>query len=227
MSGAIEAVPSAMDKAPDAVTRRLRPKDAATIILLDCTYGEPRFLMGRRGHGHAFMPGLYVFPGGRRDRRDHALPFSRDLHPLVARRLLCETMAKAKPSSARALALAALRELKEETGLVVGDPPDLSHLRYVARAVTPPGNVRRFDTRFFLLPTDEADISPSSLVDTDELQDLRWLSFSELSSIEVPRITAAVMHDVKSMFVPGSPIPYGLPVPYYFMRHGRFLRTQI
>jgi len=46
------------------------PKDAATLILLDCTGSEPKVLMGKRHDRHVFMPGAYVFPGGRVDPID-------------------------------------------------------------------------------------------------------------------------------------------------------------
>ena len=73
---------------------------------------------------------------------------------------------------ARALALAAIRETYEETGLVVGEPdtptlrsrspawadflrhdanPRLDVLHYIARAITPPYRNRRFDARFFMV----------------------------------------------------------------------------
>jgi len=224
---AVAPAPFAMDEPSLRHMEKLRPKDASTIILLDRNQGAPRFLMGRRGGGHAFMPDVYVFPGGRRDRQDYTLPFRRDLHPMVTERLLARTATRTGPSTARALALAALRELREETGLASGGPPDLGALRYVARAVTPPGNVRRFDTRFFLLPADEADIAAVPLEDTDELQDLRWVAFSDLADLKVPQITRAVLDDVKMLLESDPTLPYGLPVPYYFMRGGRFVRTEL
>ena len=48
----------------------MRPRDAASIMLLDRVGGRVRVLMGRRHSAHAFMPDLYVFPGGRRDTGD-------------------------------------------------------------------------------------------------------------------------------------------------------------
>src|SRR5437773_1847404 len=47
----------------------LRPRDAATIILIDRSGPESKVLMGRRHHGHKFMPGKFAFPGGRFDPR--------------------------------------------------------------------------------------------------------------------------------------------------------------
>lgn len=223
----MEPAPFAIDEPSRKNREKLRPRDASTIILLDRRDGTPRFLMGRRGGGHAFMPDVYVFPGGRRDRHDYALPFQRDLHPLVTERLLSRTSLRTGSTTARALALAAMRELQEETGLATGAPPDLYHLRYVARAVTPPGNVRRFDTRFFLLPADEAHIATEALRETEELRDPRWVSFSELDDLSIPRITLAVLSEVKTMLETQPSLPYGLPVPYYFMRRRRFVRTEI
>ena len=44
----------------------LRPKDAATLLVLDRRDdGNHRVLMGRRHMRHRFMPGMFVFPGGR------------------------------------------------------------------------------------------------------------------------------------------------------------------
>ncbi len=60
---------------------RLRPRASASIILIERSGTSPSVLVGKRSSGHVFMPDLYVFPGGRRDPRDHALPYSRDLDP--------------------------------------------------------------------------------------------------------------------------------------------------
>ena len=41
------------------------PRDAATIMLIDRAGVTPKVLLGRRHAGHKFMPGKFVFPGGR------------------------------------------------------------------------------------------------------------------------------------------------------------------
>ncbi|CDZ42915.1 NUDIX hydrolase [Neorhizobium galegae bv. officinalis] len=225
-SSAEEHAPFAMDAPKHARVAGVTPKDAASLILIDRSDAAPRVLMGRRGSGHVFMPDVYVFPGGKRDPRDHALPFGADLDPLVFEKLAVGASARMTSVRARALALAALRELHEETGLG-GGTADLSRLRYVARAITPPGNVRRYDTRFFLTFTDETLFDMTRLGDSSELQDVRWLDIAELSGLKLPRITQAVLEDVKNLMVSDPSLPFGSPVSFYFMRHGRFVRSRL
>ena len=132
---------------------RTRPADAASLMILDGRGTDARVLMGRRSTAHAFMPDVYVFPGGRVDRADGRAATTGALRPEDERRILAHTP-RPSPARARAMAVAALRETVEETGLVIGDGAahDLSPLRYVARAITPPGRSRRFDARFFACP---------------------------------------------------------------------------
>ena len=104
---------------------------------------------------------------------------------------------------------------------------DLSSLRYVARAITPPGNVRRFDTRFFLAFTDEAAIDPAAISDSSELHDLRWLDMADLSGLNMPSITRTILDDVKAQMQTDPSLPFGSDGPFYFSRHGRFFRETI
>jgi hypothetical protein len=67
--------------------------------------------------------------------------------------------------------------------------PDVSHFRFLARAITPPGMPRRFDTRFFVCFTDEVDADPASVRDSDELQDLTWLPIDRHEGYPLPGIT--------------------------------------
>lgn len=209
---------------------RMRPKDAATLMLLDRSRDRVRVLMGKRDRKHAFMPDVYVFPGGRRDRADGSRPFASDLHPDVLTRLLEGDQGQSAMRRARGLAIAAIRELHEETGLsIVGkDGPshiseaNLSCLRYVARAITPPGNVRRFDTRFFLTFTDEAGIDPDGISDSDELHDVRWLDIEDVSGLNMPSITQTILEHVKMQMKLDPYLPFGSTGPFYFARRGRF-----
>jgi 8-oxo-dGTP pyrophosphatase MutT (NUDIX family) len=206
----------------------VRPRDAAALILVDRSGPTPRILMGRRASAHVFMPDVYVFPGGRRDRTDSALPFETDLDPLVLDKLTGETSPRLTTTRARALALAALRELREETGIVPGSnaAPRLDRLRYVARAITPPGNVRRYDTHFFLAFCDETVFDLTHFGDTDELEDLQWLDIATVSSLKLARITQTVLEDVRDLMKTNPDIPFGQPARFYAMRHGRFVQSR-
>ena len=92
----------------------VRPKDAATLIIIDRTGRDPKVLMGRRHHGHRFMPGKFVFPGGRIEAGDRSMPAAGALNARAETALVARTT---RPSvqRARALALAAIRETFEET----------------------------------------------------------------------------------------------------------------
>ncbi len=167
------------------------PRPAASLLVLrpapdDRAPSDPDVLMGLRGAGHKFMPNRLVFPGGAVDAADHAAPAASPLRPDVLRRLA----ASADPSLATALAVAAARELFEETGLTLGDPPHLSGLDYLCRAVTPPTSPIRFDARFFVV--DAAAVS-GTLAGSGELEDLRWFAVSEALALDIAAATRGVL----------------------------------
>lgn len=211
--------------------KRVRPRDAATLVLIDRSGPVWRVLLGKRSVKHVFMPETYVFPGGRRDRRDHALPFETDIHPAVLDKLTSEYGSRLQATRARALALAAIRELQEETGLTLGQPAasgaytaELHHLRYVARAITPPGMVRRFDTRFFAAFADEAGLEPEAIRDSNELHDLRWVPINATAEIRMPEITRLIVKDLLNLMDNDPELSYGMTVPFYHERKRIFLR---
>jgi len=57
----------------------LRPRDAATLILVRQRGKIPEVLLGCRDAKHAFMPNRYVFPGGRVDPADARVPVATPL----------------------------------------------------------------------------------------------------------------------------------------------------
>ncbi len=223
----------------------LRPKDAATLIVLRRDADATRVLMGRRSEGHAFMPGAMVFPGGRVDRADWRAPTADALQPMVQEKLLAN-MGNADPRRARAIALAAIRETYEETGVLIGRKvdtvprsrapgwrpfleagvvPTLSPLRLIARAITPPGRTRRFDARFFAV-FDEA-IAGEVDVPDDELQEPAWLSFAEARSSNLMRITQAVLNRLEARLEQDPDLAGDAPIPFYFARRGKFVEDRL
>lgn len=192
----------------------IRPRHAATLIVVRDDGPAPRVLMGRRNRGHAFMASKWVFPGGRVDRGDYAAPAASELAPAVAERLTREPRHAAPARLARALALAAVRETFEETGLLLarsaearpgagpwrpflaqGALPDLAPLAFVARAITPPYRPRRFDARFFMAPA-SALLSLERQPDCGELDEIAWVTFDETRDLDLPSITRMVLREI-------------------------------
>ena len=196
-------------------------RDAATTILLRDRTGTPSVLMGQRGAGAAFMPGKFVFPGGAVDPNDANVPLSSPISDPCAMRLGLEANVPA-----HAIAAAAIRELWEETGLILGTPavwtdppqgwrgfaatghiPAAGQLRFVFRAITPPGRPRRFDARFLLaeaeaLASDPDDFSRAE----DELSHLQWVPLSRAREFDLPFITQVVLAEIAGKLDhPGAP----------------------
>ncbi|HKP22737.1 MAG TPA: NUDIX hydrolase [Dongiaceae bacterium] len=185
--------------------RVVRPVDAAGVILLRGKREAPEILLGRRHSKTAFLPDIYVVPGGRVDPCDH-LPsgFRERLHPAVVKAL---GNGRRPPA---AFLRAALRELHEETGLILagggsgkpgtaavwqaygaaGGAPDFGKLDFVLRAITPVGSHRRYNTRFFLA---DGEAAVGDLSGDGELLDLRWWKLPELDRLTIVDVTWALI----------------------------------
>lgn len=181
----------------------IRP--AATVILWRQSAAGAQILMGQRGAAAVFMPAKYVFPGGGVDPEDHA---HADTSRLAARCVLRlgEHCSPGAPAPG-ALAHAALRELAEETGLTLAPG---AALRFVFRAITPPGRTRRFDARFFLADgTGVVGDSESFTGASGELSHLHWIGLTEARALDLPFITEVVLAEVTALLSgidqPGTP----------------------
>ncbi len=204
----------------------VRPRHAATLIIVRQDGKTPRVLMGRRHGGHAFMPSKWVFPGGRVDRADFTAPSANGL-PSDAEDKLRLTARHASPLLPRALAMAAIRETFEEAGLLLakdapprpgagpwrefleaGALPDLSALSFVARAITPPYRPRRFDARFFMARAEDL-LSLERRPDCGELDEIAWVGLDEAAGLDLPNITRFVVQEAgRRLEEPGRPIPF-------------------
>ena len=160
--------------------------------------------MGQRGAGAVFMPSKYVFPGGAVDSEDRAGgPVALDAACLAGLTACCPDGAP----DPQTLARAALRELHEETGL---HPAPGAAMRFVFRAITPPGRSRRFDARFFLVSAEGVQGDAEGFSDaTDELSHLHWIGLSQARALDLPFITEVVLAEVTALLAgadqPGVP----------------------
>ncbi|MFT5510146.1 MAG: 8-oxo-dGTP pyrophosphatase MutT (NUDIX family) [Hyphomicrobiaceae bacterium] len=220
-----------------------RPRDAATLVLVDTSSGEPRMLMGKRRATQIFMPNKVVFPGGRVDSDDRLAESADELTDNELAKLLLEMKGHQSPARARSMALAAIRETFEETGVIIGRAvgqkptttvagwqtfydqgylPTLAGLSLFARAITPPGRTRRYDTRFFCASIEEVAAQTGEF--DDELSEISWYSIGETADLDLPPITRVIIEDLGDRLKAGPLGPLAAPIPFYHQRSGTFRR---
>lgn len=198
-----------------------RPRDAASLVLLRQDAGGVQVLLGRRPLAARFMPGVYVFPGGGVDRADRLVMGGARLRDDVLGRVA----RRCTPTRAHALAMAAIRETFEETGLRIarhnelpasGAPwpdaepwrtfaqeslrPALDALDYVGRAITPPGRARRFNARFFVAWNDVIVGEPRA---SGELEDLHWCPLAGAAGLRIANVTQFMLKIVTESVAQG------------------------
>lgn len=223
-----------VEPAPETAT----PRDAATLILVRRDGAQaPRVLMGQRGAAARFMPSKFVFPGGAIEAPD------RDLAERLAagpRRLASDCLRRlaldAPDGIGLPLALTAIRETFEETGLALGArdetatdaaaavpeswrpffargvAPALDALTFVFRAITPPTRPVRFDARFFMAEAGRLAGDPDDFADAEaELSHLSWLTLEEARRLDLPFITGVVLAEVEMRLER----PEARPIPFF------------
>jgi 8-oxo-dGTP pyrophosphatase MutT (NUDIX family) len=217
-----------------------RPRDAATLILIDRSGAVPKVLVGKRHDNVVFMPGKFVFPGGRVDKTDNRIPVAAPI-PAELQANLLQGSPKITPSRARALAVAAIREACEETGLCLGRTaaggaaldgpwapfsaagllPDPSSLFLIARAITPPGRIKRFDTRFFTADASAITHRVEGVIHPEaELVELVWVEIGSKPLADLHPMTKKVLGELERRLAAG-PLRHDTPVPFFHFYGGK------
>lgn len=198
----------------------VEPKDAGSLIIVRHGAGAPELLMGRRTPDASFIPDAYVFPGGQVDAEDaQARPAT------TLRESVLELLTRSCDAAmAHRLAMAAVRETFEESGLIIGAPgdvgpvgggawgrlrslglaPDLARLDYVGRAITPESRPKRFHARFFMASFEDAS---GDLGGDGELLDLRWVPVDRTDGLRLVDVTQFMIGEVRRIVEapPGTP----------------------
>ena len=219
--------------------------DAAVVVIADTAPGpEPRIFLGRRQLNNVFLPGKWVFPGGRAEPDDEIAAPPEALDGGDAAALMWGMTPAWTHARAAAMAMTAVREVFEETGLALGTPgrmavplpagwtafaatgliPAIAHLRFFARAITPPGRPRRYDTRFFL--SSAAAIGGNAGAHDGEFTEQGWFTLSQCRALDLPNITRLVLDDATDMLAK----PLGsdaAAVPFYYQQGSTFRRDLI
>lgn len=219
-----------------------RPRDAATLMLVDRSGPIPKVLVGKRHDKVVFMPGKFVFPGGSVDKTDNKIPVAAPLPPELEANLM-KGSPKTPPSRARSLAVAAIREACEETGLCLGCKvdgaakkklpgpweafsnagllPDPSGLFLIARAITPPGRIKRFDTRFFTADASAIAHRVEGVIHADaELVELVWVELGSAHLADAHAMTKNVLNQLQKRLETG-PLRHDAPLPFFHWYNGK------
>lgn len=176
-------------------TSPIRPRDASSLVIYKQQNNSLRVLMGKRAKAHRFLPNVFVFPGGRVDTADHQMQAHRPLPSQTA------TLLSNSGASPHGIACAAVRETHEETGLAIGPlkegqlQPDLSNLKYLARAITPVHNPIRFNARFLMI---EAEHATGELAGSGELLHLQWFDIDDALAMPLVDVTEFVLLELKN-----------------------------
>lgn len=218
----------------------LKPRDAATLILIDRSGPIPKVLVGKRHDKVVFMPGKFVFPGGRVDTSDHRVPVAAPMPKELEANLL-KGSPKITASRAKSLAVAAIREACEETGLCLGRKsdgaakldgpwkpfaeagllPDPSGLFLIARAITPPGRIKRFDTRFFTADASAITHHVEGVIHPEaELVELVWVELGSKPLADLHPMTKNVLGELEKRLAAG-PLRHDAAVPFFHFYGGK------
>ncbi len=219
--------------------------DAASLVITKIDHNNTVcVLMGRRHPDTAFLPNKYVFPGGRFEPSDSSILPARPLSPHNQNLLMQSVAENTTPADMHALALTAIRETFEETGVVVGycaprqqetlpsgwqrffdtgHCPDPSGLHFFARAITPPGRPRRYDTRFFWASA--TNITTRVEPTDDELDDIDWVSLEEARGRDIASITHHILADLERLTAPDQSVTNQARVPFYHYQNQTFERV--
>lgn len=229
-----------------------KPRDSAALILVDRSGVVPKVLLGRRRADLVFMPNKLVFPGGSVDATDHRIPLAAEIPTDLEAKLLAGRP-RTSPARAHALVAAAIREVCEETGLCLGKRssapltpaqtaalkgewapfaqasllPDPSQMHLIARAITPAGRIRRFDTRFFTADVSNIAHTIDGVVHADaELVELKWIEVGAPPLPDVHSMTQNVLDELKTRLAMG-PLTHQADVPFFYFRNGAAHREML
>ena len=191
------------------------PRNAASLILLKGDNKDIKVLLGKRSSKARFMPGAWVFPGGVIDKKDFKQNITSSLDPKIIKKLAVAN----NFNFANALAVTAIRETAEETGLLLGKfnknvpnknldlqngidflashnlVPDLSKISYLGRAITPTFSPIRFHARFFVA---DSIYLKGKIQTTNELVEIDWISVQQARELPMADVTEFMIQELLS-----------------------------
>lgn len=236
-------MPENVEQAAARRTPDVEIRPSATVIIVRNAADSPSVLMGQRSRSAVFMPSKFVFPGGAVDPSDWQVSLSWSGCDPSLDKLGLES----GDLPPQAIVLAGIREVREETGLLLAIPeageteqgaggnrfhpsgaqvpacwaeffgqgivPSAAGMRFIFRAITPPGRPRRFDARFLMVDARHVlnDLDDLSL-GSGELSHLSWVPLSDVAKLELPFITEVVLAELDEILSHGET---GRGIPFF------------
>ena len=192
----------------------VKPKDAATVIIIKKEKNKSFVLMGQRPLKSRFMPGVYVFPGGVYEKEDSIATKYFNLPRINLSKKKIKTRSK---RHSKALLLTAVRETAEETGLYLASrnninkkiplnmhktwlkfveksySPAIDKLIFFGRAITPSTLKMRFHARFFIAFSKDF---LGKLHANKELENLDWFSLEDAKKKKIADVTEFMLNEI-------------------------------
>lgn len=193
----------------------IKPKPAATLIITKIKNEKIFVLMGKRPIKARFAPGMWVFPGGKLDKSDLTTPKNYITNNKIIKNL---NLLKAKPPLGNGLIHTAIRETEEETNLKLKSN-NIKNMWVLGRAITPLTRPMRFDTKFFVAPS---DCFIGNLKGNGELAKLEYVEICKALKFPMFDVTEFILQEINKRINNGNEINSN-PVFWRYRKHHRLI----
>ena len=193
----------------------IKPKPAATLVIKKVKNKKVHVLMGKRPNKARFAPGMWVFPGGKLDKRDSTISKNYITNNKIIKNL---SSLKAIPPLGKGLIHTAIRETEEETNLKLKSN-NIKNMWVLGRAITPLTRPMRFDTKFFVAPS---DCFIGKVKGNGELAKLEYVEINKALNLPMFDVTEFILQEINKRINKGNEVNSN-PVFWRYRKHHRLI----
>ncbi len=193
----------------------IKPKPAATLIITKIKNKKVHVLMGKRPNKARFAPGMWVFPGGKLDKSDLTISKNYITNNKIIKNL---SLLKAIPPLGKGLIHTAIRETEEETNLKLKSN-NIKNMWVLGRAITPLTRPMRFDTKFFVAPS---DCFIGKVKGNGELAKLEYVEINKALNLPMFDVTEFILQEINKRINKGNEVNSN-PVFWRYRKHHRLI----
>ena len=193
----------------------IKPKPAATLVITKVKNKKIHVLMGKRPNKARFAPGMWVFPGGKLDKSDLTISKNYITNNKIIKNL---SLLKAIPPLGKGLIHTAIRETEEETNLKLKSN-NIKNMWVLGRAITPLTRPMRFDTKFFVAPS---DCFIGKVKGNGELAKLEYVEINKALNLPMFDVTEFILQEINKRINKGNEVNSN-PVFWRYRKHHRLI----